>query len=261
MPEEKDDLLNIEEIERRIQAEIREKVFAKSEVLQKEKSKVEETQATLDALEGLTEVPRTEMERIAREVRKDYELELKKSLPSNVQAQANLPVISLPANLPATVQNDIGYLPEHLQREFKEEYEIIEKSSLPGYLFMFFLFFLSPHYLYMRKWFLQAAYTFSFAGLGIWWIIDLVRMPKLVKETNRDTAYKLLKKLTKEAERQHKREKKQKKEEAKQLKEIRKEEEKRRKKEEKRRRKGEFNRSIKDLENKINDVWDNFFKK
>ncbi len=60
------------EREQRIQEEIRRRILAASRKEETRKSHLEETRATLDALEDIVDLPREEMERIAGEVESEY---------------------------------------------------------------------------------------------------------------------------------------------------------------------------------------------
>jgi hypothetical protein len=55
------------------------------------------------------------------------------------------------------------------------------KTTNSAYLFWFFL---GAHYAYMGKWGKQLLYWFTFAGLGIWMIIDAFRMGGMIDKVN-----------------------------------------------------------------------------
>lgn len=79
------------------------------------------------------------------------------------------------------------------QEEFVEEFDRKTKSTLVAYLMMIFI--IGTHYAYLKKWGLQLAFWFSAYGLGIWWIIDLFRVPGLIKDYNKDVASDIMRNL------------------------------------------------------------------
>ena len=62
-------------IEDRIQDEIRKRVLEKAKIMDQEKRKQDEIKATLDALEEVVDLSREEIERIAQDVRSEYQVE------------------------------------------------------------------------------------------------------------------------------------------------------------------------------------------
>ena len=60
-----------------------------------------------------------------------------------------------------------------LQRELRE--------TSTAYLLWFFL---GAHYAYIGKWGLQIAYWLTLGGLGLWALVDLFRMPSIIREHN-----------------------------------------------------------------------------
>jgi len=96
-------------------------------------------------------------------------------------------------DLPAMVRNELATLSAQRQQEFVEEYNRKKKSLGIAYLFLVIVFAL--HYGYLRKWGLQFLFWFTAAGFGIWWIIDLFRLPGLVKNYNMDIANEVMRNL------------------------------------------------------------------
>lgn len=45
-------------------------------------------------------------------------------------------------------------------------------------------FFVGAHYAYTNKWLTQIVFWITFGGLGIWWLIDIFRVPHLVHDFN-----------------------------------------------------------------------------
>jgi len=98
-------------------------------------------------------------------------------------------------DLPATVRQALLKLPRILQVEFLEEYRIRFRHLGISYLLWLIPPPFSSHYLYNHRWFMQVLHFLTCGGFFIWWLVDFFRMPQLVKENNRKTARKLLKKM------------------------------------------------------------------
>ena len=58
----------------------------------------------------------------------------------------------------------------------------IMKDTNPAYLFWFFF---GIHYAYLGKWGWQMLYFLTLGGCGIWMLIDLFRIPKMVAKHNK----------------------------------------------------------------------------
>lgn len=99
---------------------------------------------------------------------------------------------SVVSNLPAMVRNELAVLPAQRQEEFLEDYKRQTKSTGKAYLLILIL---SMHYGYLRKWGVQVAFWFTFGGIGIWWLIDLFRISKLVDNYNKDVATDVMRNL------------------------------------------------------------------
>jgi len=93
---------------------------------------------------------------------------------------------SITKGLPFPVTAQLADLPEEAQREFYHIYDRNKKSTVLAYILQNFVF--QSHYLYLRKIGLQILYWLTGGGFGIWWLIDLFRMPKLVREYNEQVA-------------------------------------------------------------------------
>lgn len=97
------------------------------------------------------------------------------------------------AVLPAMVKSELAKLPAQGQQEFLEEFD--RKSRGLGVAYLCSL--LYCHYGYLGRWgmtaiiWIAAIITFGIAGL-IWWFIDLIRMPSLVRNHNSDIALEVL---------------------------------------------------------------------
>jgi hypothetical protein len=89
----------------------------------------------------------------------------------------------------STLKN-IEALSEENKKKFIEEYETSKKSILFGYI-TFFVFF---HYGYFKRWDLNLLFFFLTPFI-IWFIVDIFRIPSLVREYNNRLATNILNKL------------------------------------------------------------------
>lgn len=91
---------------------------------------------------------------------------------------------SVSNNLPSMIRNELSKMSAQKQEEFVEEYKRKAKSVGISYLFILLIF--GMHYGYLKNWGLQLVYWITLGGFGIWFIIDLFRLPGLVKDYNKD---------------------------------------------------------------------------
>jgi len=92
-------------------------------------------------------------------------------------------------DLPFAVNAQVATLPEDLQKEFLKEYNRRSKNIVIPYV----LHFLFPaHYLYLDKILLQIFFWITFGGFGLWWLIDIFRIPSLVRKRNAEIADDIL---------------------------------------------------------------------
>ncbi len=172
MTDDQEDILN----------KIRERVLDREKELRNQENKEASIEATLQALEEITEVPREEMERISAEIRSSYEQ------PETEKNELVPTYTNLEDELPATVREALSKLPPVLKNEFYEEYRIQNRQVGISYLLWLIPPPFSCHYLYIRRRFTQILYFMTFGGAFLWWIVDLFRIPKIVEEDNRKTA-------------------------------------------------------------------------
>lgn len=100
--------------------------------------------------------------------------------------------LSVSETLPAMVRNELDKLPAQRQEEFVEEYRRKAKSSGPAYLLWALV---GGHYLYLGKWGIQVLFWLTLGGLLIWWLADLLRIPGMIRDFNKDVAVDVLKNL------------------------------------------------------------------
>lgn len=182
--------------------EIRKKVLQRDKQLREKEEQKSDLEATIEALEEITDVPREEIEQIVREV---SNLEEKRESKERMES---IPSTTLPAlrreNLPTSILDSVNELPEVLQQEFLQEYQYRNRWISLGYLSMLIPPFIGVHYLYLRRFFLQILFWITGGGFGIWWLIDIFRMPEMVMKENGKIAEKILKKIQKQAKKEAK---------------------------------------------------------
>jgi hypothetical protein len=94
--------------------------------------------------------------------------------------------------LPPTVQHTVAQMDAMSQNAFFNEYQKKKKKVAVAYVLYLFGF----HYIYLRKVGLFFAYWLTAAGLGIWAIADLFRMPSIVfRSSNEQSAREALQTL------------------------------------------------------------------
>jgi hypothetical protein len=98
--------------------------------------------------------------------------------------------------LPATVRAELARLPAAKQNEFVAAFQIRSRSLLLAYLTSL----IYCHYALLGRWAMSGALFVSLflaVAVGwIWWLIDLVRMPEMVREHNDRVAAEILQGLT-----------------------------------------------------------------
>jgi hypothetical protein len=98
---------------------------------------------------------------------------------------------SVAASLSRTVREQLAYLTPDQQRAFLWRYRAQAKSPLIALLFLP----LGWHYLYLRKRGLQVLFWLTLGGLAAWWVLDLFRIRRLVRDYNRRVAVHVMRAL------------------------------------------------------------------
>jgi len=93
---------------------------------------------------------------------------------------------SLTRELPYAVTAQLADLPQEAQREFFEEYNRNARTTSIGYILHLLVF--GTHYAYLNQWLLQFLYWFTAGGFGIWWFVDLFRIPAMIESHNNKVA-------------------------------------------------------------------------
>ena len=104
---------------------------------------------------------------------------------SEVMSQSPIPQ-SLLNKFSKGVRDGVTDLPREKQEEFLELYRKRSKSIVIAYLRWIILPY--QHYAYLELNLQMAIYLLSLGGLGVWAIIDLFRIPKMVRKYNREAA-------------------------------------------------------------------------
>lgn len=90
-------------------------------------------------------------------------------------------------SLPPTVQHTVAQMDTASQNAFFNEYENKKRKLSIAYIAWFLIGF---HYLYTKKVGVQFAFWATwFIGVGeVWWLVDLFRMPSIVRSCNEGIA-------------------------------------------------------------------------
>ncbi len=103
---------------------------------------------------------------------------------------------SITKNLPFSVTSQLSSLPEEAQREFFDEFNLRSRSVVVSYILHIWV--AGTHNLYLGKWVHFILYWLSWTLVipgAIWWLVDLIRMPSMVKDYNSNLADDILKKI------------------------------------------------------------------
>ena len=95
------------------------------------------------------------------------------------------------SSLSQTVREQLTYLTPDQQRAFLWRYRAQAKSPLIALCFLPF----GWHYLYLRKRGLQVLFWLTLGGLAAWWVADIFRLPRLVRDHNRRVATHVMRAL------------------------------------------------------------------
>ncbi|HKW92672.1 MAG TPA: TM2 domain-containing protein [Methylomirabilota bacterium] len=98
---------------------------------------------------------------------------------------------SISLSLSRTVREQLAYLTPDQQRAFLWRYRAQAKSPLIALMFLP----LGWHYLYLRKRGLQVLFWLTLGGLAAWWVLDLFRIRRLVRDYNRRVAVHVMRAL------------------------------------------------------------------
>jgi hypothetical protein len=114
-----------------------------------------------------------------------------------IQVAASLAVpVKIGAELPEAVLSQLALLPVAQQHEFLNAYQVQSHSLLLAYLASL----IYCHYGLLGRWAMTGMMfltLFVAVALGwVWWLIDMVRMPGMVRAHNRRVAAEILRQLS-----------------------------------------------------------------
>jgi hypothetical protein len=89
------------------------------------------------------------------------------------------------------VKHEVSSLTPQHQEAFVEEYRRKAKSTGVAYL----LWLIGFQYAYVGKWGILVLYLLTAGGLFIWMLIDIFRVPSMVRDYNKDIAVDVLRNL------------------------------------------------------------------
>jgi len=99
---------------------------------------------------------------------------------------------SIVNSLPAMVRNELAKMSAQKQEEFTEEFKRKGKTIGMAYLWLFIF---AVHYGYMGNWGIQILFWLTCGGMWVWWVIDLFRVPGMIRNMNKDIATDIMRNL------------------------------------------------------------------
>lgn len=99
------------------------------------------------------------------------------------------------SQLPEVVKSELKESSASKQELFIKLYQEKSKSLFLSYLFLLPVV-LSFHYGTLNKWSKQLVFWASGGGLLVWWLIDIIRLPAIIKEYNHTIAFELWKEVS-----------------------------------------------------------------
>jgi len=97
---------------------------------------------------------------------------------------------SIVSTLPTIVKNELLESSFSKQEIFMKLYQEKSASLILTYLFLVPALF-SSHYGYLQNWSRQILFWVTGGGLLVWWLIDLIRLPAIVKAHNDKVAFEI----------------------------------------------------------------------
>lgn len=96
-------------------------------------------------------------------------------------------------SVPAKLRDDLRALSPQKQHEFVEAYNRKARSTAAAY---FLCLLVGGHYAYVGRWGIQILFWVSLGGLLIWWVVDLFRIPAMIRQYNELVARDIMRALT-----------------------------------------------------------------
>lgn len=88
-------------------------------------------------------------------------------------------------SMPALTRAAVSGLSADQRKVFSQEYQV-KRYGAGGAYGMWLL--LGLHYAYLGRWGTQVIFWLTGGGLIVWWLLDLLRVPMLVRNKNADIA-------------------------------------------------------------------------
>jgi hypothetical protein len=95
-------------------------------------------------------------------------------------------------NLSPMVYNELSRFPPAKQEEFLYEFQRKKKSIGIAYLLWFIA---GTHYIYLGEWGLWVLNVITVRGMFVWAVIDLFRIPSMVREYNREVGINIMRNM------------------------------------------------------------------
>lgn len=95
-------------------------------------------------------------------------------------------------NLPADVRADLENLPPEAREAFFQDYTSKQKNVGLAYVLHLLA---GLAYAYEGKWWKQLLFWATFYGFGVWWVVQLFRIPTSIRKTNRSIARNIVRKI------------------------------------------------------------------
>jgi len=92
------------------------------------------------------------------------------------------------SGIPKYILESVNKLPAEQKEKFWAEYNNNSKKLLTAYL----LWLIGFHHLYLNKFGTQFLYIITLGGFLIWALLDLIFMPKIINEYNKNAAQEAL---------------------------------------------------------------------
>ena len=108
------------------------------------------------------------------------------------QPLKNLLLRFIADSIPAAVRDRVAALPEQQRQEFVEAYNRTARSTATAY-FLYLL--VGAHYAYVGRRGIQIVFWVTLGGLLVWWVVDLFRIPAMIRRYNEEVARDIMRRL------------------------------------------------------------------
>ena len=108
------------------------------------------------------------------------------------QSLKNLLLRFIADSVPPAVRDKVAALPEQRQHEFVGAYNRMARSTATAY-FLYLL--VGGHYAYVGRRGVQIVFWVTLGGLLIWWVVDLFRIPAMIRRYNEEVATDIMRRL------------------------------------------------------------------